>query len=503
MPFDLTGKWPRYVGSAFAGLFLLLLAIRLGYFEKRIPDKDRLPSVLPRPIAGEAWLTIAQGGKKIGYAHRLFLPTLTGYRLSEDVRMCINTMGTNQALFFTTEGELDPRMNLTSFRFILNSSLFHFAARGFVRDNLLTVHVGERGKGEKLEITLKAPLHLTTGILETARASGLKPGESRIFHIFDPAAMGAHPVRVTLAAQDEIIWHRGQKRHARKFSLDFMGATQFAWVSPEGETLREKGLLDITLEKATREEAKAGLNRWEGADLTELSSIIADKIIPNPEELSELKLRLENLREEIFFLNGGRQSWQKHILTVSKETWPLSGLPARLAKNRNALQPDPFIQSTHPLIVAKAHEITVKVDTDAVKARKLLAWVHRHVRKRPVLSVPNALETLQKMVGDCNEHAVLLAALARAAGIPAEVETGIVYLRGRFYYHAWNSLFLGGQWITADAVLGQLPTDVTHIRFVRGAPAQQLDLIGLIGRLKISIVDYATLRKKDLHPKGK
>jgi transglutaminase-like putative cysteine protease len=102
--------------------------------------------------------------------------------------------------------------------------------------------------------------------------------------------------------------------------------------------------------------------------------------------------------------------------------------------------------------------------------------------------VPNALETLTRLVGDCNEHAVLLAALARAAGIPAQVEAGLVYQKEKFYYHAWNVLYVGA-WVTADAVMGQMPADVTHIRFVRGEAEQQIDLIGIIGNVKLKIVD--------------
>jgi len=105
-----------------------------------------------------------------------------------------------------------------------------------------------------------------------------------------------------------------------------------------------------------------------------------------------------------------------------------------------------------------------------------------------VLSLPDALSTLEHRMGDCNEHAVLLAALARAAGVPARVEAGLVYARGRFYYHAWNLLFVG-RWITADAVFGQMPADVTHLRFVTGSAQQQLDLLGVIGKLTIEVAD--------------
>ena len=153
--------------------------------------------------------------------------------------------------------------------------------------------------------------------------------------------------------------------------------------------------------------------------------------------------------------------------------------------------PPLFIQSDHPKIRQKLKEIVAPGDTAEMKARKIVAWVHRNLEKRPVLSVPNALETLENRVGDCNEHAVLLAAFARAAGIPAEVEAGVVYLRGRFYYHAWNVLYSKerGGWVTADAVLGQMPADVTHVRFVRGDAERQLDLLGLIGRVKIEILE--------------
>ena len=155
------------------------------------------------------------------------------------------------------------------------------------------------------------------------------------------------------------------------------------------------------------------------------------------------------------------------------------------------LKPTIFIQSDHLKIRQKLKEIVAPGDTSEIKARKIVAWIHRNLEKRPVLSVPNALETLENRVGDCNEHAVLLAAFARAAGIPAEVEAGVVYLRGRFYYHAWNVVYLSewGGWVTADAVLGQMPADVTHVRFVRGDTEQQLDLLGLIGRVKIEILE--------------
>jgi transglutaminase-like putative cysteine protease len=90
------------------------------------------------------------------------------------------------------------------------------------------------------------------------------------------------------------------------------------------------------------------------------------------------------------------------------------------------LRPGPFIQSDDQKIRDLAREI-LKDEPDApplTRAKKLLDWVFTHIEKRPVLSLPDALSTLENRVGDCNEHAVLLAALARAAGIPTRIEAG-------------------------------------------------------------------------------
>jgi len=177
-------------------------------------------------------------------------------------------------------------------------------------------------------------------------------------------------------------------------------------------------------------------------------------------------------------------------LTIRKESssylLPRKSSEEVMKGEKRHLESTPFIQSDHPEIQAKAREIVSPDDPAVVKARKLLTWVYKNIQKRPVLSVPNALETLRNRVGDCNEHAVLLTALARAAGIPAEVEVGLVYHKDRFYYHAWNVLYLG-RWITADSVMEQLPADVTHIRLVRGVEGQ-VDLIGIIGKMRLEVL---------------
>jgi hypothetical protein len=83
---------------------------------------------------------------------------------------------------------------------------------------------------------------------------------------------------------------------------------------------------------------------------------------------------------------------------------------------------------------------------------------------------------------------VLFNALARAAGIPARTVVGLVYLRGAFYYHAWSEVWLG-KWISLDAVLDQFPADVTHVKLIEGEIDRQLDMLQLIGNLRIEVLE--------------
>jgi transglutaminase-like putative cysteine protease len=119
----------------------------------------------------------------------------------------------------------------------------------------------------------------------------------------------------------------------------------------------------------------------------------------------------------------------------------------------------------------------------------LLQWVYSHIEKRPVLSVPSALETLKTGVGDCNEHATLLAALLRAVGIPARLNIGLVYSREKFYYHAWTEAYLG-DWISMDAALNQMPVDATHVKFIEGNLEKQIEMVRVIEKLELKVIAF-------------
>jgi hypothetical protein len=483
-------KWHWIIGAAFALIFAFLFTLRVGIFQKREANlREDHPFYAQTQMDRETWMNILQQGQKIGYAHRQFYKTDAGYRVLESVFMQINTMGMVQDIRYKTEGNFHPNFTLSHFDFNLQSSLFRFKAWGVVKEGTLTFITSTPGSEQKIDIPLEKDIHLPIGILETLNAEDLRPGDARTFQVFDPTTAAQRPVKVVILAEESIPI-MGRQEIAKKVSVDFMGVSQYAWIGKDGTVLKEEGPLGIKLEQVTKEEALQKVALLPNLDLAEIASIPVNKVLQDVDRLMELKLRLSGIEERDIFLNGGRQFLNGKILTVRRES--ISNLsPQKMSERfpeeiKAYLESSLFIQSDHPEIQAKAKEIVSPDDSAVVKAYKLIAWVNKNIQKRPVVSVPNALETLRNQVGDCNEHAVLYAALARAAGIPAQVEAGLVYQNRRFYYHAWNVIYLG-TWITVDPVMGQLPADVTHIRFARGTE-RQIDLIQMIGKVRIEIL---------------
>jgi len=480
-------------GSIFTLTFAILFSIRLGILQKILSHPRTLSLESINAVSErDTWMNIFQNERKIGFSHTRFYSDIAGYRLTEAVQMRINTMGMIQDISLNTKSRLNADFTLQEIDFEISSGRFRFAVRGTVDGNTLQLTTESAGSSRRLDIPVKSKTYLFNSIMDAVAATDLKPGDKYAFNIFDPASMGQAAVIVEVIGQ-ELIDIRGFNQPATKVSLNFKGVSQLAWLGKDGDIIREKGLLGITLIKTDRKGALDGLAIESSQDLTKIASVASNIPLENVEALKVLKVKIQGIPSKNVQLQGGRQTFKGQVLTVEKEV--LSNLAPQLRTHKLAalekifLRPGPFIQSDDQKIRALARKI-LKDAPDApplTRAKKLLDWVHTHIEKRPVLSLPDALSTLENRVGDCNEHAVLLAALARAAGIPTRIEAGLVYLKGRFYYHAWNLMYLG-KWITADSLFGQLPADVSHLRFATGSPEQQLDLMGIIGKIRLTVM---------------
>ena len=482
-------KWNIVWGIGVIIVFTMLFAIRLGVFEKAVHEHPVVAKPGPPKLA-ESWMSIYQNKQKIGFIHRKFRPLEKGgYHGEEQVTMHINTMGVTQPIHLSTETELNPDMSFSSFNFELNSSLFRFFARGYAGKDQLIVFSGPPHSQTKTVFPIKDLPRISGNIYEAAFAGSLEKDQSSEFSIFDPSTMSMRKMKVTRYA-DEVIPIMNKRVFTQKYCTDFMDVKNCAWLEKSGEVVKESGILGLTMEKVTPEIAREGMSSFSGADFTEIASIPSNIKIDNPSQATKLEIRIGGLPVN-YILAYSRQTFTNHILVITKERLVADGNEDSIPTALNRfLESSALVQSDDPRILSTVSKITAPSDTRLQKVQKITAWVYKHITKKPVLSVPNALEVLNNKEGDCNEHAVLTAALLRAAGIPAQIEAGLVYLNGRFYYHAWNSAYLG-KWITLDSVFNQIPADVTHLRLARGEGSEQLDLLGVMGKIRLEVISVS------------
>ena len=477
--------------SLFGLIFVILFSFRLDIFNKFGSVSEELASFsTDRVPEKDSWMNILQNGRKIGTSHTFISKTTKGYLLKETLYIRLNTMGLIQDLILKTAGKLNKDFTLSSFDFEISSGRFNFSAQGSISGNVLSLKTQDFGSTKEVHTKIKERLYASSGIVHAAYAAGMKPGDEFSLHVFDPMSMSTQPVTIKVVGRESIL-NMGIQKKSMKIMMQYQGTTQLAWIGEHGEVIREKGPLGLSLEKTTRKNVLFGHLAESSQDLAEIASIRSNVILDNPLKLERIKVEISRINTKDVHLKGGRQVLKDNVLTIQKEDMAklYDGVINTNTISDRFLRPEPFIESDHPKIMNLVKKIVTDNDTPFEKANKLMIWVNKNIEKRPVLSLPDALSTLINKVGDCNEHAVLLAALARASAIPARIEAGLVYLNGRFYYHAWNLLYIG-KWVTVDATFGQIPADVTHIRFSSGRLQQQLNIMNVIGRVKLKILSF-------------
>ncbi len=146
-------------------------------------------------------------------------------------------------------------------------------------------------------------------------------------------------------------------------------------------------------------------------------------------------------------------------------------LPCTLPEYAELLSANAWMELHDPLIEEMTRE-AVEARTDALAtALRLEEFVGGVVTTESLgVGMASAAETARRQEGDCTEHAVLLAALARAAGIPSRVVVGIAYVADfagsgpAFGYHMWVEVYVG-TWLPLDSVFGSF--DAAHVAFGR------------------------------------
>jgi hypothetical protein len=445
------------------------------------PPMTRMEALPAGTVAErDEWFDVQREGRKIGHAHRVTTARPGGgHVFYEDSVMALAMLGSPQTLRTSLMAETEADFALRRFRFTLVTPATVFSAAGTSDGRRLTVTYGAEGQQQELALPITEPIYLPSTLRPRVLAGDLTPGTAYTVPVFNPLTMKNEPLTVTVEAHEPIGGTEGIR-----LAEEHHGVRARVWLARDGGVLREEGSLGFTLERVGRAQALAVDPTTIPVDLVATSRIPLEGRIADARNTDRLTLRVRGAAVAKIPDDPPRQRLRADLLSITREPAP-APVPLPLPRTNalaDYLGPGLFIESDDAAIVAAART-AVGGETDATRAaRRLVTWVHGHVEQAPSVTVPSAREVLASRRGDCNEHAVLLAALARAAGIPARVVAGAMYLDDGFYYHAWTELWLE-RWVSADAVFDQLPVDATHVKIIEGGPERHLALAEVIGKL--------------------
>lgn len=499
------------------------LLVRREYFK---PRAIRLAEAAQTVGPGASYYTISMGSGPIGYASSTVDTLPDEIRVQDGMTIDIEALGSVRRTELLTDIRLSRDLRLRTFTASLTSPAGAFRATGTVEgDSVIAVEIDAGGtRPQRSRVRLDRPIVLPALLpLELAVGGRLQVGRSYTIRLFDPMLMQDQDVQVRVVAESTLVvpdsarfdstggrWvaARQDTLRAWKIAQQYGGVGVESWIDQQGRVVSSISPIGFRMERTAFEIAVENWRRGlgvsraaagGGSDVVSATAIAANVAL-RPEAMHELRVVLSDVTLEGFDLEGGRQRLLGDTLVVQRErglaltappaTRPsglLTHLPIRDTALRAELAPEPLVQSIDPRIQAQARQIVEREHRAGPVAELLTRWVYDQLEKQITISVPSAVQVLEQRSGDCNEHTVLYVALARALGLPARTAAGVVYLRGRFYYHAWPEVWLG-EWVAVDPTFGQYPADASHLRFVVGGLARQVELIRLIGRLRLQVV---------------
>ncbi|HQH72610.1 MAG TPA: transglutaminase domain-containing protein [bacterium] len=512
-------------------LFIVLWLICVGLLQREVTSqsflaKDALIDINDGAlIMRQDYLGFYLANKKVGFSRFVLkednsdsISSQPGkhFLFQSDMFIQIEALGMPVTIKMRQLGEVNEDLTLRAFN-------FSYEASGQTLSRLITaekdgLHVTTKSDNNTSNevIPTNSPVYNMEMIHLLLAREGLETGRQNVFPVFDPMLMSLATVNTKVEDRETLTLPGGEKVDTFKAAINLKGLRSTSWIDTNGNVYKEVSPVagitftsireskdDATNMDFVSEEIKSQPAVDAGRDLIKASRILIDPPITNPEDLKVMKFKLSGAAKDEIPSDGEFQKLIKEedgnlILqtqaldyaavreSAKDEKPPYSNSDAALEPY---LKADSLVQSDNARIREKAMEITSQAATRWEASRAIAQWLYTRIKKEIRVTIPSALEILSSMKGDCNEHSTLFAALARSLGIPTKIIAGLVFQDDGFYYHAWNEVYVGGRWVPLDSTLNRIEMDAAHIKLAEGSLEAQTDIVGLIGNLKVEILD--------------
>lgn len=504
------------------------------------PAVDAVPTVAPateQPVF-EEWILIVFDGKTCGFGNTVATvrPTDTGpqYTTVHQEEFVVKRNLISLKIMSTTRIVEDQEGGVLSFTQRTKGAGSDIESSGVRQGEELVV--SSRGQTQRFKIPRLAALG-PEAIRRRTESIPLLPGQPFSLNTFSCDYPQGIVVESGKVVGQEMRNVRGVERKLWKQTSEtnlIPGLIATSWVDDHGKDVEAfivmPGIGDLHEYVSTRAEC---MKQPEGIEIFNASLIRPQRAITPLEKLGAADYRITavDLNKNLNLWNEGEQ----HIIasspgtadvevvarsySPSDATWTLPH--ADTPELHSYLQASSYLESDTPQIKALAKQAVGDEKNPVLAARKIEKFVRNYiVRKDLSIGFASAQETATSREGDCTEHAVLCAAIGRAAGLPTRCVIGLGYAppgesvqalantvdtkTGIFAFHMWAEAWIGpNQWMPMDAALNGF--DVGHIALLKTAleevnPMTDLNtpILQLMTNLKVEVLK--TVLKSDMVP---
>jgi hypothetical protein len=474
-------------------------------------------AILSQPLFAAApeetdYLAILVDGHKIGYAIHTRKVEASKVTTTDDMNMLI-ARGPTALRYASKETSIESLAGKPiRFEFTQNISGAKQIRKGDIRDGQVKMTVQNGSATETLTQPYPAGSLMAEGIRLLQVKQGLAPGQKYEVLIFRPDMEEGIRAQVEVGQKTKIdLLGRIVELSEVKMSMQFgqQAITQTSYVDDKFNALKTLSpMMGMTLELIACEKEVA-LRQDDIVDFLDKLSLACPVALTKSQLAGPITYELTATTDKPLLLPTtdtqtvkeiapGRLEVTIHTVTPQGPAkYPYTGKDKDIKK---ALEPTEYLQIKDDKIVDLVKYAATTPD-DAVKASfQIENFVMGYITKKDFsVGYASAAEVARSRQGDCTEHALLTAAICRAAGIPARVVCGLVYAdaigdkKNVFGAHMWTEVYLGDKWYPIDSTRAPNGFSAGHITLARsdGNPTDFFSLVNTLGCFKIDKVTVA------------
>lgn len=442
----------------------------------------------------EEWLGIFIQGARVGYSFTKVMTFESGLTIENRSQMTINMMNQITTLATHLYVQTDTTYAMNNFSISISTPGHESKIKGVIKDKKLILTNYSQGIEQTQIKEIKEKPYFPDAIDQIVKKKNLRPGDEISVPYFDPTSQSSGQAKIKVYP-DEMVMVFDKQFMGKRVEINFLGMISYLWLDKDYRIIKsEIPNLHMEMIPMTKEEALVEINPQDAFELLGFFSIKLPVPLPKDKNITFLRLSLKDLQTEGLDLSDDYQKLVSEaplaLDIIRADINELTDFQGIAPVHQEFLIPSAYIQCDNPEIIKEAKRIAGNEKSAIGRTKKFVNAVHQMLRKVATPSMPSAIDVLKTKEGDCNEHAVLFTALARASGIPAKIYVGLVNLEGdAYFYHAWCAVWLG-KWVPVDPTFNQFPADVYHLKLKEGEISDWAEVLKVVGKLKIEVMEY-------------